>query len=411
MPNPLCLSLPRGVLWRSQRFSLVFSLVFSGVSAAGDDLPCSKCASTGKVAVPKAVRAGEIEHDVIYCSYLMRHDLQSRGIGWTPCKECRSASKAAAAAEEFARLRREREEWLSGRERVEKEMDVRLEHVETEHFTLSWGVSRIQTEDKRAYDTHGGAHLYASRLEAFYRTFQQVLEITDADCRNTQHTVMVFKTQATLIKAAERYLEVFSDTSAYMAGDPSILVTFLDRGSFPRDQDFHRHLVHHVSHLLCGVYHFKRLADEFGFLHEGLAHWFEMKLFGGADNSCNREQVEEDLGGMHFESLVKRAVAQGKSPALSEFCRKRTYELAGDDHAFAWSITDFLLETSAAKTRDLLARLKRQEPLLESLRALFGWNLFDLQEAWVKFVKQNYSEREDRPLRTKVPEGPPGSPP
>jgi hypothetical protein len=72
---------------------------------------------------------------------------------------------------------------------------------------------------------------------------------------------------------------------------------------------------------------------------------------------------------------------------------KRTPDLRGVDHAFAWSYTEFLLGKSSRGVRDLVIRLKERKPLRESVKELFGFNYSELEAAWIEHVKTTYRER------------------
>ena len=67
-----------------------------------------------------------------------------------------------------------------------------------------------------------------------------------------------------------QYAALATDRAARVVGDPSILVTWRDKSIFKSDSSFHQHVVHHVIHNLCGVFHLKFwLADDAGWLEPG----------------------------------------------------------------------------------------------------------------------------------------------
>jgi hypothetical protein len=115
---------------------------------------------------------------------------------------------------------------------------------------------------------------------------------------------------------------------------------------------------------------------------------------------------------------VLLAVQAGKNPSLAELCAKRTDQLQGSDHSFAWSIADFLLASGPPKVTDLMVRLKEKTELREALRAVYGKSVFELERDWKAYVLANYPARA-RPLpagaQVKLPaselRGEPESPP
>src|SRR5262249_12109773 len=148
------------------------------------------------------------------------------------------------------------------------------------------------------------------------------------------------------------------------------------------DVDVDRHLTHHVTHLLASVFHRKEWLYSLGFVDEGLAHWFEMRYFANADNSCNQEEVEEDFGNQNWHQLVLAGVQSGSNPTLAQVTAKRTDQLKGTDHAYAWSLCDFLLSHDPARFADLMARLKEKAEWRDALRSLYGNSIFELEGSW-----------------------------
>src|SRR5262249_23128811 len=152
------------------------------------------------------------------------------------------------------------------------------------------------------------AHLFARRLEGMYADFERLFKIDDARMRNPLHQVYVYRQLKFMVRATEKLLAMHSETAAKLAGDPSILVTWTDKKSLKDDVDVDRHLTHHVTHLIASVFHRKEWLYSIGVVDEGLSHWFEMRYFGNADNSCNQEEVEEDFGRQNWHQIVLAGV-------------------------------------------------------------------------------------------------------
>jgi hypothetical protein len=177
-------------------------------------------------------------------------------------------------------------------------------------------------------------------------------------------------------------------------------VTWINHKDMPGDLEFDRHVTHHVTHLLASVFHLKEWLYAQGFLDEGLAHCFEMRYFATADNSCNQEEEEEGFGNQNWPKEVLAAVTAGRNPPLAELCAKRTDELHGSDHAFAWSLTDYLVANDPKKVALLMVALKEKTELREALRKTFGKSFFELENDWKAAVLATY------PARARLP--PPG---
>ncbi len=354
---------------------------------------CGACKTTGKIENPWFVEHGNEEVGCKGCSTFFEGDPAGCGAPFLPCARCRRADLKAAAERELATLKKEREAWLAGQRAVDARLGTKLTWVESDHFVIGFEPAHYKTRDKRDLDAHAAAHRFARRLEGMYADFERLFGIDDVRMRNRRHQVLIFERLKTMSKASEVLLSMTSGTAAKLAGDPSILVTWVDKSSLPGDLAMDRHVTHHVTHLLCSVFHLKEWLYSQGFLDEGIAHYFEMRYFGAADNSCNQEEEEEDFGNEDWTKAVLLAVQQGKHPSLAELCAKRTDQLRGSDHSFAWSLADFLIAESPAKTAELMVKLKEKVELREALRIAFGQNFFGLEKAWRSFVLAEYPGR------------------
>lgn len=379
---------------------LLLAIVVARAAPAGgaplarsrDDL-CGACATSGRIANPWVEAHGGEEPGALACSAFFEGDRVARGAAFLPCARCRRPDLKEAAERELAAIVAERDAWLAERRAVDESIGVTLRWVRTEHFLVGFEPERYRTRDKRSLDAHGAAHLYARRLEGMYADLQRLLGYDDSRVRNKLHQVLVFERLKTMIKASELLLKMWSDTSAKLVGDPSILVTWLDRGTLPGDLEMDRHVTHHAAHMLYSVFHLKEWLYSQGFLDEGLAHFFEMRYFGAADNSCNQEEREEDFGAEEWPRDVLTAVRAGRNPSLAELCSKRTDQLQGSDHAFAWSLADYLVSVEPAKLADLMVRLKEKTELREALRSAYGKTFFELENDWKAHVLATYPER------------------
>jgi hypothetical protein len=360
--------------------------------AAPSDL-CGACKTTGRLPNPWFESRNGAEAGSRCCSQFFEGDKAARGAAFLPCPRCKRPDLKAAAEKELAAIRAERDAWLAERDAVAESIDTKLLWVESDHFVVGFEPARYRTRDKRELDGHAAAHLFARRLEGLYADFQKLFGIDDARMRNKRHHVLIFERLRNLSKASEVLLSMSTDTAAKLAGDPSILVTWLDRASLPDDVAFDRHVTHHVTHLLVSVFHLKEWLYSQGFLDEGIAHFFEMRHFLAVDNSCNQEEREEDFGGVKWPREVLEAVQAGRTPSLAELCAKRTDELRGSDHFFAWSVADWLIASGTPKLVDLIVKLKEKVELREALRTVYGKSFFELENDWKEHVRQTYPAR------------------
>ncbi len=374
--------------------------LFLGLTLASEDARqsspadlCGACKTTGRVANPWFAPRAEAEAQSRFCSAFFEGDKAGRGAEFLPCPKCRRADLKEAAERELAATRLERERWLAERRAVDLQLSTRLVWVESDHFVVGFEAPRYRTRGRRDLDGHAAAHLFARRLEGMYADFEKLFSIDDSRMRNRRHHVLIFERLKNMAKASEVLLAMASDTAAKLAGDPSILVTWTDRASLPDDLAMDRHVTHHVTHLLESVFHLKEWLYSQGFLDEGLAHCFEMRYFLAADNSCNQEEREEDFGGQNWPRDVLLAVQAGKNPSLAELCAKRTDQLRGSDHSFAWSVADWLITIDAKRVAELMVKLKEKVELREALRAVYGKSFFELERDWKAYVLESYPAR------------------
>lgn len=363
------------------------------------DLPCGKCKTTGKVANPQAAagRLAEQEARVRFCSTRLAADKKGRNLPFLPCEKCAAPSLAAAARAEFEKGAAAADAWLAARLAVDANLEPRepFVHIETTHFRLTFGLPKVVLEDKRVLPAHDAAHLYADRLETFYAWCQNLLGCTDKEARVALHQVFLMNDVRTLSKAATDYGQIFSDHRAGRAvGDPSVLVTWRDKGAFPDDAALHRHVVHNVSHLLVGTFFQKIwLVERAGWLEEGLANHAEMELFGLSGNTCNTEQAEEDIPDSDWEPKVRQLLASGKAVPFAQLMSKRADQLSGDEHLVAWSVVDFLIARDPKKLRELVIGVKKDAPMRDLLRDHYGLNPVGLDPLWSAWVLETYRQK------------------
>ena len=372
-------------------FTLVL-LVTPGASA--EDKLCPKCDTSGRI--PNEIKPrelAELEAQTLRCSWHISRDKQGQGLPFLPCQKCLAPSKAAAVQKEFDALAAEVGVWMQGCAAIDKNLRPRNEliHIQTEHFDLIFGLEKVTLSKKLVLRAHEGAHLYADRLEEFYNWFQQLVGFTDEDARVLKHQVFLLGDLRTLMKAADDYAMAPTDRSSRAVGDPSVYVTWFDKGVFGSDVNFHRHVVHSVSHQLMGVFHSMIwLVERAGWLEEGLANACEMRKFGRSGNSCNIEQGEEDLADGDWEPLVKKAVLAGKTISFADLRNIRADMLSGRQHLFAWSFTDFLMARSPEKLPELIRRLKSDVDIRDCLRDLYDLTVLNFDEVWAEWVIETY---------------------
>lgn len=355
---------------------------------------CSKCKSTGKLANPFLDEKWlALEEHCLQCSERLDRDRTGFGLPEIPCKGCVSVEVAKPFLEQFEKKAAAESEWLKERRKIDETLKPRkpFVHVETQHFQITWGIDKVTLPDKTTLDAHAAAHLYAKRMEEFYVWFQKLLNTNDQEARNTKHQLYLMGDERTLIQAAQHYAAINTDRAGRVVGDPSILTTWWNRSNFKTDASFHQHVVHHVTHLLLGVFHLKVwLAEDAGWIEEGIAHLAEMDLFDRAGNSCNTEGTEEDMSDDDWQPVVRKLVATGKPAPFAEWMNKKAHMLSAQEHYLAWSYTDFLYRRKPEALRELVKRLKEKAPQRDVLRELYQLTTTGIEEPWRAYVLETY---------------------
>ncbi len=366
-------------------------------SAAQDKL-CAKCKSTGRLDnTPKDAGVAAMEAKVDFCSWRIKNDTIGHGAPFIPCPNCLAPSKAAAVKVEFDKIAQANDAWLAERMKIDAVVKPRdgLVHIATKHFDLVYGLPQIVLADKRSFDIHAGAHLYAERLEDFYTWFEALLHYTDDEVRVKRHSVFLLNDLRTAQAAAQKYTNLFSDRACRAVGDPSIVVTWRDRNVFGKsDEAFHRHVVHHVSHNLQGIF-YKRLwlVEKAGWLDEGIANVCEMKRFKICGNACTQESDDNGYNDLDWEPLVKKRVLLGKTLPLAQLLGKKTDELSPDERMFAWSHVDFLFAQKPDKVREIVKAVKDEKEARDAIRENFGFTIAAMEEPWAEWVKATYRDK------------------
>ena len=388
-----------------------------GAPATPQPLPgeprCGFCKTTGRVpfdADPEFVL--EQDHGdtwtTQFCSVAL--DSPNMGLPWQPCPRCKTPSLHAIAQKEWDDHRAAGDDWLKERRKVDKlaAVDEPLVQVQTTHFLIIWNIPRISTADKKNYDAHAAAHLYARRMEAFYARFQTMFGITDADNMKNVHTIMVFEKPEQQAAAAPAYTGLDGFPTVKRSGGSnheSTVVTWWDKSEFPKEVDMWRHQIHNIVHQLTAVYYnfkwFKPgeiglsppwLNDKYGWIDEGLAHWFEIDFDKVARTYCIREaNVDSRWGGSDWRKNIFKAVSDGDIPPFAEIILKASPALSAKENQFCWSWVDYLLKLDPLAMGKAIKLCKQKVQTRDILKECWNIQLIDFESQWKEWVLETYA--------------------
>lgn len=384
-----------------------------------DEPRCGWCKTTGKVPFelsPRwAVETDQDEQDpprwkIEFCSEAIGSE--NMAMDWQPCERCKTPSLKAAAVAEYEAARKSKETWLAEARKLDKTSQVEepLTHVRSTHFWIATDYPKINTEDKKTYKTHELAHLYIRRMEALYARFQSMFGIHDSDNMRNVHFIFIFQRQGPAFRAAPVYtgLSIENAVTVKRSGGSdkdSVIVGWWDKGAYPKDQDMHRHQIHNMLHQLTAIYYdfswFKPgemglsppwLNDKYGWLDEGLAHWFEIDFDKKANTYCFREQDSTSRWGSDdWRANIYKAVLAGDVPSFSDTSAKPSQSLSAKEHQFAWSWVDYLMAQDTAAMGKALKLCKLEQPSREILKEAWGINLLTFESDWAEWVEDHYA--------------------
>ncbi|MFG0315732.1 MAG: hypothetical protein ACF8XB_00560 [Planctomycetota bacterium JB042] len=372
---------------------------------------CGDCQTTGKVAHAHSSAALEQEEGVIFCSAFMRSDPEALGMDWIVCPKCRTPSVQEAARAEFDREFGRRKKWLEDREaNVDAHAGHEVEHIRTKHFLIAFDLPKTKV-GRRVLRTHDAIHLYAQRLEELHAQMLMIHGITERNTAGLVHEIYIFEKDLTTRRVGNHVLSAGMGNGFRKSqyGRTSQHITSRNKKDFRKDEDFHQALVHSVSHLITNEIGIQKtwLLKRYGWVHVGMAHWFEIRNFGPPNTWCHQEQGNfVHWKGDSWEANVKKALAAGDEVKFQAIVGRASETLDSKDHQFAWSFVDYLMWLDPHKMVKFLTLLKG--PQLEdrdALKQAYGITVGQFVDGWTEFVKTHYSSRPSKGPRVLPPKG------
>jgi hypothetical protein len=395
---------------------LLFVVALAPASGQTERL-CGNCETTGVVDLELTNRQFiEFEHGdtwkIEFCSEAIESD--NMGLDWMPCPRCKAPSKQAEAQARWDEIAAVNNAWLEERRQMDALTKGKtIVHIETTHFVIAWDIPKITASDKKNYKAHEAAHLYARRMEAVYARYQELLDVVDVDHMRTKHHFYAFDKLRDAQAVGPVYAQMSSTTTARRAGGvehESTVVMFRNKNMHPKDADFHRHWIHSMVHQLTSVHYNPYwfadggkglsppwLADKYGWMDAGLAHWFETDFDGAATTYCMQEQdTAKRWKGGDWESNVWKAVVAGDAPSFPEIISVPTQALSPRQHQFVWSWVDYLMSLDPKGMGAAVKMAKHQKPIREILREAWGVSMLGFEERWAEWVRTEYDPKKKK---------------
>lgn len=384
--------------------------------APGDQL-CGTCETTGVVDVEVPGKwlleyARGDGWEVVHCSEAAEADNMT--LDWMPCPRCKAPSLEQAAQARWDAIAAEKQAWLEERRRMDRFTSGEpIIHLETTHFVIAWDISKIKASDKKTYRAHEAAHLYAERMEALYHHYQTLLGVVDADNMRNKHHVYIFDKLRDAMKVGPVYANMSSNSTARRAGGvehESTAIMYRNKNLHPDDDDLHRHWIHTIVHQLTSVHYNVNwfapgekglsppwLADKYGWLDAGLAHWFEVDFDGAATTYCTQEQdTTSRWKGGDWHKNVWKSVMSEDVPSFPQVISIPTQALTPQQHQFVWSWVDYLMHLDPKAMGMAIKLAKKERPTRELLREAWGVSMLSFETDWAEWVKTEYAPTNKR---------------
>lgn len=315
--------------------------------------------------------------------------------------------------------------------------------LETEHFRIAsaLGPSRLGAGDlerlgpdlerlrqrfpelpkrPRRLDPWLRLHWYGMRLEDFYRRFQDLLAVTDADFperrgdgpfmgdgrylgEREKFEVILHEDRGSHFLVTEAATGVrVTDSMRWHSRAPHKMVLSVPAvdSDLRRDRWLLPHLVHNLSHNLLAAYkHFS--YDPPVWIDEGLAHAMEREIEPESWTREGEEGTYRERGRSRpWAEEARRLARRPDRPTLAALMRRHTIgELSPDEHVLCWSLARFLIEEQPAGLAAFLGGVKGQLdergypsgkdlPGLQRrlMREIWDWSPNDLDAAWQAWV-------------------------
>ena len=352
---------------------------------------CTRCDATGKLCCEKHEDpqcAGEGE--VLYCS-VIAGCAECGGSGFVPCGACVNPEARKWLEERRASVPQR----AAALKPIDDTMGRPLRKAETAHFVFVWEMEDIKVE-KRRVEPHEALHLYSRRMESLFADYCKTLAIQDTEFRE-KTWVFVWYLEGDHIEGSRKFCEMSPTKGGVkLMGIHSRYSILGNRNEFRTDEQLHRNIVHHVSHLLLSAQRPTAWIGNMkgGWLDEGLAHWFEDRVSGICDNYC----MQEDNPNVSFEKGkyrlgIRKLVAKGDLPAIAEITSRNVDTLTVEMNAIVFSYVDYLIPLGGEKLDALVKKLKNKVLAGEAVREVYGMNLLELEEKWKAWVLETYPTR------------------
>lgn len=153
------------------------------------------------------------------------------------------------------------------------------------------------------------------------------------------------------------------------------------------------HICHRTAEVHMGNYVGHRESYK-AWLNEGFAYYISGRLNDTASAGCvSLSTGEGGRGGgdpNEWQADCRAWVEAGKDPHIEEVLSHGTNALTTLEAIKGWSLLDMMILHYRPKFTEFLNLLRTGAPQLDALQKAFGWDQWELDKQWKKFVLENY---------------------
>jgi hypothetical protein len=129
-----------------------------------------------------------------------------------------------------------------------------------------------------------------------------------------------------------------------------------------------------------------------GWIDAGLAHHYEVSLFGSVRHYCYVESdTMRSFKSGQWEPAVRKAVDAGRALPFLQVTGKHTTELTPEQHMFSWSFVDYVLRRHPGHFGTLARAIKARKSVGDALLEALGISPFEFDADWQEYVRTEYS--------------------
>ncbi len=269
--------------------------------------------------------------------------------------------------------------------------------VEGEHFIVQIDAHKLRNGKKKT-DAHFFAHLMLEEAEKAATLFEK--HFPSVRYSGEKPRIWFWGKNKDNLNALQQVLRVSGSGDFRYMGNAPVSTAPTDSSHMQQKAVLvAQNGVHSAIHLLLNnaegnIWLGKKKA---GWFDAGAAHWYEIELFNHNANYCIDEMRKSpNYKNGHWYAPVRKHLQLKSDPILPAMLRKMTGQLEVEEHAFSWSLYDWLVRAHPDKTLAMLRALKSKKTSRAAFQEIFGWNVARVEQEWRAWVLATYPSKDPK---------------